>query len=132
MTAKIFGREPAAIAGLIEGALALLLAFGWLSFIGLRGQEDLAVVMAVVSGAMGVYVAWVTDETLLGYVLGLVKALIALGAVYGLTLSAEETGALIAFLTVALGFWQRDKVEPLEQPTFSFIRPSDTRTVGHD
>lgn len=115
---KIFGREPAVIAGLVEAALALLISFGALAGIGIRGQAELALVMAVVTGGLGVYVAWVTHATLLGVAVGFIKAVLALAAVYGLTLNIEQTGALIAFVTVALGLYQRGQTTPLEQPRF--------------
>lgn len=115
---KIFGREPAVIASLIEATLAMLVAFGLLTGLGIKGQAELALVMAVVSSALGVYVAWVTRATLLGVAVGLLKALIALGAVYGLTLTIEQTGALIAFLTVALGLFQRTQTEPATVSSF--------------
>lgn len=115
---KIFGREPAVIASLIEAGLAMLVAFGLLTSLGIKGQAELALVMAVVSSGLGIYVAWVTRATLLGVAIGFTKALIALGAVYGLTLTIEQTGALIAFLTVALGLFQRTQTTPAAQPSF--------------
>lgn len=115
---KIFGREPAVIVGLIEAFLALLISFGWLSVIGLRGQEELAIVMAVVSAAAGLYVAYVTKATLLGVAVGFIKALAALAAVYGLQISVEQTGALIAFVTVLLSMYQRTQTEPIASPNF--------------
>lgn len=119
MTPKIFGREPAVLASLIEAGLALLVAFGVLADLGIRGQQELALVMAVVSSALGLYVAWVTRATLLGVAVGFTKALIALAAVYGLTLTVEQTGALIAFLTLILGYFQRTQTEPDPAPSFN-------------
>lgn len=118
-TPTIFGREPAVIVSLIEAALAMLVAFGVLAGLGIKGQAELALVMAVVSGLAGVYVAYVTQATLLGVCVGLLKALIALGAVYGLTLTVEQTGALIAFLTVALGLYQRTQTGPAPRASFN-------------
>lgn len=118
MTAKIFGREPAVLASTVEALLALLISFHALTFIGLNGQAELVVVMAVVNGALGLYVAYVTHDTLLGAAVALLKALVAFGAVYGLTLTSEQTGTLIAFLTVALGMYQRTQTGPSGRPSF--------------
>lgn len=74
--------------------------------------------MAAVSAVFGVVTAYATRDTLLGAVTGLAKAVVALGVGYGLELTAEQTGALIAFVTVAVGFWQRTQTSPLEHGTF--------------
>jgi hypothetical protein len=119
---KIFGREPAAIVGLIEAALVLSLSFGLFNLT----QDTIGVVMAVVSAGLGVYIAYVTNETLLGAVVGLTKALVALGAVFGLALTIEQTGSLIAFITLTMSFWQRTQVTPMDNPSFKQIAPHDT------
>jgi hypothetical protein len=119
---KIFGREPAAIVGLIEAALVLSLSFGLFNLT----QDTIGIIMAVVSAAFGVYLAYVTNETLLGAVVGLTKAVIALGAVYGLALTTEQTGAAIAFITLVMSFWQRTQVTPMDHPSFQTIAPDDT------
>lgn len=118
-TPKIFGREPAVLSSLVEAALALAISFHLLAWAHINSQAELALVMAVVSSGLGFYVAWVTRATLLGVAVGLVKALIALTAVYGLSINVEQTGTLIAFLTVAIGFFQRTQTDPLEHPSFN-------------
>lgn len=117
-TPTIFGREPAAVAALVQGVLALAVSFGLLAGVGIKGQVELAIVMGVVIAVLDVFVAYVTRATLLGVCVGLIKALIALGAVYGLTLTVEQTGALIAFLTVSLGLYQRTQTSPSPVPSF--------------
>lgn len=131
MTPKIFGREPAVLASLVEALLALLISFHALAFIGIDDQGTLLVVMAVVNGGFGMYVAYVTRDTLLGAAVALAKALIAFGAVYGLTASIEQTGALIAFLTVAIGLYQRTQTGPTAAPGFRDPGPGRiTLSVG--
>lgn len=125
---KIFGREPAMIVGFIESALVLLLTAGLLKFVGINNQEEVGIVMAVVSAVLGVYVAYVTSETLLAAVIGLVKAAVALAAVYKLNITLDQTAALIAFVTMAISFWQRGQTSPLQTPSLSFIAPADTTT----
>lgn len=119
MTPKIFGREPAVLASLVEALLVLLVSFHALVFIGIDSQGTVVVFMAVVNGGIGLYVAYVTHDTLLAAALALVKALIAFVALYGLTLSAEEAGSLIAFLTVAIGFFQRTQTGPTTAPSLT-------------
>lgn len=124
----IFGREPAAIVGAIQTLLALLLSFGWLSFLGLSTQTDLAVVMSVVSAGFAVYLAYATSETLLAPVVELMKALFALGAIYSLNITTEQTGLLVGAVTALFALWQRSKVSPLRKGSFKYIAPGDLRT----
>ena len=112
---RIFGREPAALAGLIEAVLATLLAFNMLHLTG----ETVAAIMAVVTASIGVYVAAVTRDTLLGVVILLVKALIGLGAAYGFELGPDKTAAVIALTTVVLGFFQRTQTTPTAKASLS-------------
>ncbi len=121
---KIFGREPAVIVGTIEAALVLLLSFGLFDLT----QDTIGLIMAVVTAALGLYLAYVTSETLLAGVLGLIKAALALSAVYGFSLSIEQTGALLAFVSVAFALFQRTQTSPLDNPTFEAIAPTDTHT----
>lgn len=110
---KIFGREPAAWVALIESALVLAVAFGlgW-------SAEQVAAVIAVVTALGGVYLAYVTKDTLLGVTVGLAKSVLALLVGFGVDVSAEVAAAVIGFVTVTLGFWQRTQTSPLAVPTF--------------
>ena len=121
---KIFGREPAVIAGTVEAGLVLLLSFGLFNLT----QDTIGLIMAVVTAALGLYVAYVTSETLLAAVLAFIKAALALSAVYGFSLSVEQTGALLAFVSVAFGFYQRTQTSPLVNPSFQKIAPDDVAT----
>lgn len=124
----IFGREPAAIVGVIEAGLVLALTFG---VPGLTG-DSVVNVIAVVATALGVYTAYVTRDTLLGVVVGLAKALIALAVGYGLTLSPEQTGAIIAMVTMGLGLFQRTQTAPAISPSFSDPTPAAEIPVAVD
>ena len=121
---KIFGREPAVIVGTLEAGLVLLLSFGLFDLT----QDTIGLIMAAVTAAFGVYIAYVTSETLLAAVLAFLKSALALSAVYGFSLSMEQTGALLAFVSVAFALFQRTQTEPLENPTFATIAPTDTHT----
>lgn len=128
MNVKIFGREPAAIIATIQAVLALLVGFGSLKFIGIAGQKELGLVMAVVCGVSALYLAYVTSETLLAPVIEVIKAALALGVIYGLQINAEQTALLIAAVTAIIGGWQRGQVSPLNTPSFGVLAPSDTVT----
>lgn len=117
----IFGREPAVIVGAIQSALALLLGFGLLDFIGLDTEADVAIVVGAVAAVSALYLAYVTSGTLLAPVLEVFKALLALGAIYGLSITAEQTGLAIAALTTGFSLYQRDRVEPLTVPSFTTL-----------
>lgn len=125
---KIFGREPAAIVGAIQAVLALAVSFGWLEFIGLKGQGDVALVVGVVTALSAVYLAYVTNETLLAPVIEVFKASLAMAAIYGLSITTEQTGLVIAALTALFAGYQRTQVSPLSNPTFTSIHPEDTST----
>lgn len=115
----IFGREPAAVVGLIEAFLAALFSFGLLDAIGITSTESLGLVMAVVIAITGTYVAYVTQDTLLGHVITALKALVALGTVYGLSLTSEQSGILIALVTAAFSLFQRTQTSPTAWPSLT-------------
>jgi len=116
-TIKIFGREPVVITNTIEAVLACLIAFHALDFIGISGADTLAVVMTVVSSTLGVYVAYVTRETLLGALTGFIKAVLVLGAVYGFELTAEQTAGVLSAVTFVLALWHRTQTGPALIPS---------------
>ncbi len=112
---KIFGREPAVLVGLIESALVLVLSFGLFNLT----QDTVGAIMAVVTAAFGLYLAYVTKDTILGAAVGLLKAGLVLATFYGFSLSFEQSAALIAFVTVGLSLYQRTQTTPLETPSLS-------------
>lgn len=113
----IFGREPVVITNAIEAVLACLIAFHALDFVGIHGAHELGLVMAVVSTGLGVYVAYVTSETLLGALTGLIKAGLALAAVYGFDLTAEETAGLLTGVAFVFALWHRTQTAPALVPS---------------
>ena len=104
----IFGREPALIVGALEAVLAALLAFG----LGIS-PDSYGPWVALVVAAGGLLTAIGTKDTLLGAVIGLLKAGVVLVAVYGLTLTDQQTGALIGVTSVIFAFLNRDRTTPL-------------------
>lgn len=121
---KIFGREPAMLIGAIEAGLVLVLSFGLFDLT----ENTVGLIMAVVIAAFGLYSAYVTSETLLSGVIALLKAGLALFAVYGFSLTPEQTGALIAAVSVFFALYTRTQVSPLENPSFTDIAVNDEVT----
>ncbi len=114
MPVRIFGREPAVIVGLIQAVLALVVSFGWLAGIGIKGQVELGLFMAVLIGVLDLYVAYVTRRTLLAGAIAVFKAAVAFVAIYGWQLTTEQTGQAIAVITFALALIHQSQTEPLE------------------
>ncbi|NUP03553.1 MAG: hypothetical protein HOW59_37085 [Nonomuraea sp.] len=117
---RIFGREPAALLGIIEALLAALVAFG----LGVTNESS-GLIAAVISLAIGAYSAWATKDTLLGVLTGLAKAIVALVVYYGVTLTAEQIGAIVTLVPVFVGFWQRTQTTPVAAP----VDPSPTQVT---
>ena len=124
-TPKIFGREPVVVGSAIEALLALLIAFHSLAFIGIDSAEAEAVVMAVVFAVIGVYVAAVTHDTLLGAVLAAAKAFIALAAFYHYSLSQDQIATILAAITMGVGFFgHRAATGPTDTPSLDLSQHS--------
>lgn len=116
-----FHFDPVVIAAGIQALLLFLVSFGYLSFIGLKGQNDVAVVMVVVYALGAVYTAYRTNRTLLAPVIELFKALLGLGAIYGLHLTNDQTGMLIVLITSVFSLFHQTQVIPLKKGTFSLV-----------
>jgi hypothetical protein len=125
MPRNICGREPAVIVGFLEAALATLLSFG---FVDLT-KEQLGAITATVSALLGLYVAAATKDTLLGVFLALGKALLSLGVAFGLSLTSEQTGVLIALGTAMVGLFQRTQTTPLANLTLTGGWTADGRNA---
>lgn len=108
----IFGREPAFYVGAIEAALVVALSFN----IWHLTTDTIGIIIAAVSAVFGLYVAWVTHDTLLGAGIGLVKALIALFVVFGLTFTQDQSVAIIGAATILLGMFNRTQTSPIAPP----------------
>lgn len=109
----IFGREPAAWAGVIKVALALAVAFGlgWTN-------EQVGLVNAAAAAILGVYVAWATTHTVGSALIAALEAALALAVGFGLHLSGEQTGLLIAFSATVLSLLNRNGTSPAAVGSF--------------
>lgn len=112
---KLFGQEPAALVGVVEAILALLLSFGLFKL----DQDTVAAIVAAVSAGLGLLAAWATKDTLLTALVGFAKAALVLAAAYGLSLTDSQTGSLIAAITITGGFYLRSKTSSTETPISS-------------
>lgn len=108
--ARVFGREPAWWASTIEAGLTLLMVFDILS------QNTFGYVLPVVQAGLGLYVAWVTKETMLSALTGLVKALLSALIIFGWALTDTQTAAVLAFVALVGGAFVRDRTYPLAYP----------------
>lgn len=115
----IFGREPAAIVAAIQTVLVLAVSFGWLSFLGLDTQADVAVVVGVLAALGALVLAYVTSETLLAPVIELFKAALALAAIYGFQISVEQTGMAISVIVALFAAFHRTQTSPLDHGSFA-------------
>jgi hypothetical protein len=104
---KIFGQEPAAVTGVIEALLALLLSFGLFNLT----QDTVGVIMAVVTAAMGLLVAYATHQTVYSAVIGLAKSVLVLAVTFGLHVTDNQTASLIAVVTLVAGLYLRQQVD---------------------
>ncbi len=128
----IFGREPAAILASVTAVLSLLVGFGALEVIGLSSAADVGIVGAVLAAISAIYLAFATNESLLAPIVQLFKAGAALGAIYGLNLSAEESGLAILAIEAVFTAWHRDQVVPLTvNKTFARVEPEVARTDNY-
>lgn len=104
---KIFGTEPALIGGVIAAAIALAVSFGLPV-----SNDQVGLIMAVVTVVLGAVTAYLTTGTFLSYVVAVTKAVLALAVGFGAHLSTDNTGAIIAFITVALSLYNRSNNSP--------------------
>lgn len=107
---KIFGREPSALIGVIQAVVLLL---GVL----LHWSGDQIGALGLVAIVLGdVFLAWVTHATMLAVAIGLIKAVVAAMAAFGLNLDPAQVAALIGLTTAVLGFYQRTQTYPVYDP----------------
>jgi hypothetical protein len=109
---KFLRRDPAAYATLIQAVLGLALSWG---LFGLT-ETLIPLIMACVNAAIGVAVAIYTKRTGFSFAIGLVQAVIALMAGYGLTLTVDQTTGIIFLSTIVLGFFNWTANSPAETP----------------
>lgn len=111
-TPTIFGREPAAVVGTLQAVLVLVALLAGLDTV----QVGATAVVLVVLGDL--YVAYKTRATMLGLVIGLLKAGVAVFAAWGIDASPELVTGLVGFVTAVAGLFQRTQTSPVSQGSF--------------
>ena len=112
---KFLRRDPAAYATLIQAVLGLALSWGLFSLT----ETLVPLIMACVNAAIGVGVALYTKRTGFSFAIGLVQAVIALMAGYGLELTVDQTTGVIFLSTIVLGFFNWTANSPADSPGLS-------------
>lgn len=101
----IFKREPAAWLALFAVVVKFAAAFGWDA-----SPEVQATVNGVAAAAMGVLIAALAKDGVGAAIIGFAQAALALALGLGLDWSAERQAVVMAFVTVAIGMWDRTQV----------------------
>lgn len=111
---KIFGYEPAAWAGVLQGVLGALLVFNVVP--GLTTETS--TLIQVAAGALfALAMAFYTRKVNLAVVVGAAQALVACLVGFGLHLgSPDQTAALIAAVQLALAGFLRQNTQPAVDP----------------
>jgi hypothetical protein len=127
MTGKllILGREPAAWAAIIQAIvmLAATFVFDWSS-------DTVAAVTLLAIAVLDTYVAYATKDTMLGVLVGLVKATTVCAAAFGYDWGPEKTAQVVTFVTVVVGFFQRTQTFPVGDPPKALPGAQPVSDVG--
>lgn len=107
---KILGQEPAAILGLVQAVLTMLLSFG---LFGLTPETN-GVILAAVSAGFGLVAAYATRTALYAAVVGFAQAVLVLAVTFGLQLDDIKQGAILATVSVAAGLFLRNTTDSTE------------------
>lgn len=107
----IFGREPALYLGLIEAVLAAFVVFPLGVKLGLD-ETFVVLVMAVLSAGVSIWTAIATHNSVLAYLTGAIKAVIALAAYFHFQLSPDQQAVLVAVVAAVVHFAQRTQTSP--------------------
>lgn len=103
---KILGQEPAFFVSVVEAVLALLLTFPQLVNLD---QSEAGVIVAAVNAGMGLVVAYAARDTLYAALVGFAKAVLTLSVTFGLPLTDQQTGALMAVILLVAGAYLRGR-----------------------
>lgn len=109
---NIFNREPVAYVAAIQSILIVAVSFHWLTAIGLDSSNDVMLVAGVMNGIAALVLAYKTTRTYLAPVVELFKAAAALGAIYGLNVTEEQSGLIIVAITGVAALFHQSQVTP--------------------
>jgi hypothetical protein len=109
---RIFGREPALILGLVSAGVQMVTAL----FLPLTIVQ-VAAVNSIAAAGLGVWTAFVTRNrdggaSVKPAVLGFAQAAITLGLVFGVSLTDQQTAAIMAFVALVGALFVRQVSTP--------------------
>ena len=107
LSVKLFGKEPALVAALLQAVVSVFVTFK----LGVSPEQG-AFVSAGVAALVGAYTAYAVKQNLLPAIVAAFQALVAIAVAYGLHLDAAETGVLTALLVAGLGLYLRTQADP--------------------
>lgn len=113
---KIFGYEPAAWAGALQGVLGVLVVLG----VGGLTADQSTLVQASSAAVFALITAFFTKKVNLVVVVSALQAVAALLVGFGVTgLSDSTTAAVIAAVQIGLAGFLRQNTEPAADPGFN-------------
>jgi nicotinamide riboside transporter PnuC len=108
---KIFGREPALWAALLNAIVYILCA--WIFH---PSPEVEAGIIAVISAVLGMVVAFSTKDGVSAAILGLVKSMLALLLGFGLKMTADQQAGILSLAAAFTGMFVRTQATALVGP----------------
>ncbi|MFC4111368.1 hypothetical protein [Nonomuraea zeae] len=113
---KIFGREPALILGLLSAGVQMVTAL----FLPLT-MTQVAAINSIAAAGLGVWTAFATRNrdggtSIKPAVLGFTQAAITLGLVFGVSLTDQQTAAIMAFVALVGALFVRQVSTPAGTP----------------
>ncbi|MEU8151805.1 hypothetical protein [Nonomuraea sp. NPDC048901] len=118
---KIFGREPAVWLHALQAVLAFLVTLPALNALGFTPEVS-GWVMTVAAGVVAVLVALATRPLMVSALTGGVQTILTGLVAFGLPLSEQSTGALVAALNVVLMLLMPLGLTPVADPAPGFVR----------
>jgi nicotinamide riboside transporter PnuC len=109
--AKIFGREPALWAALLNAIVYIVCA--WIFH---PSPQVEAGIIALISAVLGIVVALSTKDGVSAAILGLTKAVLALLLGFGLKMSADQQAGILSLAAAFTGMFVRTQATALVGP----------------
>ncbi|MGW0805934.1 hypothetical protein [Nonomuraea sp. NPDC002799] len=125
---KIFGREPAVWLHALQAVLAFLVTLPALNALGFTAEVS-NWVMTVAAGVVAALVAIATRPFVVSALTGGVQTILTGLVAFGLPLSEQSTGALVAALNVALMLLMPLGLTPTADPAPGFVRDKNVSPV---
>ncbi|MGH3499750.1 MAG: hypothetical protein ACRDQA_02435 [Nocardioidaceae bacterium] len=99
---------PAAVAGVIEAALALALAFGAPGL----SHHAIALILAAVTAGFGLLGGLLSEQATLSSLVGFGKAALALVVGYGVTITPDQVASIMTLVALIGGFFLHTQSSP--------------------